>query len=142
LQTYLKTSQANTRPISIAIGINRACKADLKEKLFLIPKAFGTNQSKKIKNATHSRHSMTQKLNTDGGLQARWSRTPEPNTILAKVAIQCSADTFVVNKSLVHRINIYGKNRQLLVAPKPLIKIYNQQTNVNQINLPLKKGTK
>ena len=30
---------------------------------------------KKIKNATHSRHSMTQKLNTDNGLQGRWTRT-------------------------------------------------------------------
>ena len=38
------------------------------------------------------------------------------NTGLAKVAVQCSADTFVVNQSLVLRINFYGKNRQLLVA--------------------------
>ncbi len=38
------------------------------------------------------------------------------NTGLAKVAVQCSADTFVVNQSLVLRINICGKNRQLLVA--------------------------
>ena len=39
---------------------------------------------------------------------------------LAKVAVQCSADTFVVNQTLVLRINpdSYrdGKNRQLLVA--------------------------
>ena len=40
------------------------------------------------------------------------------NTGLAKVAVQCSADTFVVNQSLVLRINICGKNRQLLVAAK------------------------
>jgi len=38
------------------------------------------------------------------------------NTGLAKVAVHCSADTFVVNQSLVLRINICGKNRQLLVA--------------------------
>ena len=38
------------------------------------------------------------------------------NTGLAKVAVQCSAETFVVNQSLVLRINICGKNRQLLVA--------------------------
>jgi hypothetical protein len=30
------------------------------------------------------------------------------NTGLAKVAVQCSADTFVVNQSLVLRINICG----------------------------------
>jgi len=38
------------------------------------------------------------------------------NTGLAKVAVQCSADTFVVNKSLVLRINIFGENRHLRQA--------------------------
>jgi hypothetical protein len=33
------------------------------------------------------------------------------NRRLAKVAVQCSADTFMVNQSLVLRINICGKNR-------------------------------
>ncbi len=40
------------------------------------------------------------------------------NTGLAKVAVQCSADTFVVNQSLVLRINIYGENRHLRQARK------------------------
>jgi len=35
--------------------------------------------------------------------------TPAGNSGLAKVAVQCSADTFVVNQSLVLRINICGK---------------------------------
>jgi hypothetical protein len=35
---------------------------------------------------------------------------------LAKVAVQCSADTFVVNQSLVLRINICGENRHLRQA--------------------------
>jgi len=38
------------------------------------------------------------------------------NTGLAKVAIQCSADTFVVNQSLVLRIYICGENRHLRQA--------------------------
>ena len=38
------------------------------------------------------------------------------NTGLAKVAFQCSADTFVVNQSLVLRINICGENRHLRQA--------------------------
>jgi hypothetical protein len=38
------------------------------------------------------------------------------NRRLAKVAVQCSANTFVVYQGLVLRINICGKNRQLLVA--------------------------
>ena len=40
------------------------------------------------------------------------------NTGLAIVAVQCSADTFVVNQSLVLRINICGENRHLRQARK------------------------
>jgi len=40
------------------------------------------------------------------------------NSTYKKLAVQCSADTFVVNQILVFRINICGKNRQLLVAAK------------------------
>ncbi len=40
------------------------------------------------------------------------------NRRLAKVAVQCSADTFVVNQSLVLRINICCENRHLRQAPK------------------------
>jgi hypothetical protein len=40
------------------------------------------------------------------------------NTGLAKVAVQCSEDTFVVNQSLVLRINICGENRHLRQAAK------------------------
>ncbi len=40
------------------------------------------------------------------------------NTGLAKVAVQCSADTLVVNQSLVLRINICGENRHLRQARK------------------------
>ena len=38
------------------------------------------------------------------------------NTGLAKVAVQCSADTFVVNQILILRINICGENRHLRQA--------------------------
>ena len=38
------------------------------------------------------------------------------NNTYKKLAVQCSADTFVVNQTLVLRINICGENRQLLVA--------------------------
>lgn len=40
------------------------------------------------------------------------------NTGLAKVAVQCSADKFVVNQSLVLRISNCGENRHLRQAPK------------------------
>jgi hypothetical protein len=40
------------------------------------------------------------------------------NSGLAKVAVQSSADSFVVNQTLVLRINICGKNRHLRQAAK------------------------
>jgi hypothetical protein len=43
-------------------------------------------------------------------------RTTTANTGLAKVAVQYSADTFLVNQSLVLRINICGENRHLRQA--------------------------
>ena len=45
-------------------------------------------------------------------------RKTTANSTYKKLAVQCSADTFVVNQTLVLRINICGKNRQLLVAAK------------------------
>jgi hypothetical protein len=45
-------------------------------------------------------------------------RTTAYNTGLAKVAVQCSADTFVVNQSLVLRINICGEKREHLQVQK------------------------
>ena len=47
---------------------------------------------------------MTEERNTAG------------NTGLAKVAVPFSADSFVVNQSLVLRINICGENRHLRQA--------------------------
>ena len=43
-------------------------------------------------------------------------RTTTGNTGLAKVAVQCFADTFVVNQTLVLHINICGENRHLRQA--------------------------
>lgn len=43
-------------------------------------------------------------------------RRTTDNSIYPKVAVQCPADTFVVNQSLVLRINICGENRRLLLA--------------------------
>jgi len=40
------------------------------------------------------------------------------NTGLAKVAVQCSAETFLVNQTLVLRINICGENRHLRQSAK------------------------
>jgi hypothetical protein len=44
------------------------------------------------------------------------TRKAADNRRLAKVAVQFSADSFVVNQSLVLRINICGENRHLRQA--------------------------
>jgi hypothetical protein len=78
--------------------------------------------SKNFKNATHNRHknswTETAKTYTGQGLTMTEDRRPACNTGLAKVAVQCSADTFVINQSLVVRINICGENRHLRQARK------------------------
>ena len=43
------------------------------------------------------------------------------NSGLAKVEVRCSADTFVVNQSLVHRINIGGKIATFATKPENLV---------------------
>jgi len=45
-------------------------------------------------------------------------RRAADNTGLAKVAVQCSADTFVVNQTLVFQIKFCGKSPALWVAAK------------------------
>jgi len=60
---------------------------------------------------------MTQKRNNDIGLQALWTRTTGYNNTYKKLAVQCSADKFEVNQTLVLRINICGENRHLRQAP-------------------------
>ena len=71
-----------------------------------------------FKTATAQPTQMTAKATTHKDYSNSTDRTPAGNTGLAKVAVQCSADTFVVNQSLVLRINIYGENRHLRQARK------------------------
>ena len=58
----------------------------------------------------------TPKLLTGKRFNYSVDRRPACNTGLAKVAVQCSADTFVVNQSFVLRINICGVKRHLRQA--------------------------
>ena len=51
-------------------------------------------------------------------LKTLLTKTPASNSTYPKVAVQWSADTFVVNQSLVLRINICSANRHLRVAAK------------------------
>jgi len=44
-------------------------------------------------------------------------RITTANSTYKKLVVQCSADTFVVNQTLVHRMNIFGKSSALRQAP-------------------------
>lgn len=55
---------------------------------------------------------------TTADRQASTERRAACNSGLAKVAVQCSADSFVVNQSLVLRIKFSGENRHLRQAAK------------------------
>ena len=83
----------------------------------IVFKKFPTLQ-KKIKNAPHSRHSMTRQLNNDNGLQARWTNTTGYNSTYPKGGVSCFADSFVVNQTLVFQIKFCGKSPALRVAAK------------------------
>ena len=54
------------------------------------------------------------------------------NTGLAKVAVQCSADPFVVNQTLVLRINICAKNPLPSPSPKTVTCNHTQTTRQNK----------
>lgn len=51
-------------------------------------------------------------------------RRAATNMGLAKVAVQCAADTFLVNQSLVPRINICGENPHLHQARNRYAQLY------------------
>ena len=74
--------------------------------------AFFANAKAKQKSAKELPSQRTKPLQTMDR-QATTEKTPAPNSGLAKVAVQCSADTFVVNQSLVLRINICSENSHL-----------------------------
>ena len=74
--------------------------------------------SKKIKNATHSRQSMTRQLNIDNGLQGLPERRPAYNSTYPKGGVSCSKDSFVFNQTLVFQIKFCGKSPALRVAAK------------------------
>ena len=70
---------------------------------------------------------MTQKLNTDNGLQGRTSRTTGYNSTYKKLAVQWLNEVQFFNQTFVQVDSFVLRNRQLLIAAnrcmKPLTKI-------------------
>jgi len=56
------------------------------------------------------------KPNNDNGLQKRWTESQLITSPKKNWRLGASYDSFVVNQTFVLRMNICGKNRQLLLA--------------------------
>ncbi len=59
---------------------------------------------------------MTQKLNTDNGLQGRTSRTTGYNSTYKKLAVQWLNEVQFFNQTFVQVDSFVLRNRQLLIA--------------------------
>jgi hypothetical protein len=103
-----RTSPSTDQSLQKSFHLSHADKIELK-------KISSPSEYKKYPTAQPNT-TKTEKRSIDNGLQGRTTKTTGYNTGLAKVAVQCSADTFVVNQSLVLRINICGENRHLRQA--------------------------
>ena len=103
-----RTSPSTDQSLQKSFHLSHADKIELK-------KISSPSENKKY-STTQPNTTKTAKRSIYNGLQGRTTRTTGYNTGLAKVAVQCSADTFVVNQSLVLRINICGENRHLRQA--------------------------
>ncbi len=109
--THCQAAQANAQTNAWQrVCLSHPDKIELK-------KSSLPSENKKYSTA-QSDTTKTEKRSVDNGLQGQTKITTGYNRRLAKVAVQCSADTFVVNQTLVLRINICGENRHLRQAPK------------------------
>jgi hypothetical protein len=61
---------------------------------------------------------MTRQLNKDNGLQARWTKRQHLTAVWQKWRLSASYDSFVVEQTVVLRMNICGENRHLRQAAK------------------------
>jgi hypothetical protein len=61
---------------------------------------------------------MTQKLNTDNGLQGRRTITTGYNSTYKKLAVQWLNEVQFFNQTFVQVDSFVLRNRQLLIAPK------------------------
>ncbi len=102
------TSPSTDQSLQKSFLLSHADKIELK-------KISSPSENKKYATA-QPETTKTVKRSIDNGFQGRWTRTIGYNTGFAKVAVHYSADTFVVNQSLVLRINICGENRHLRQA--------------------------
>ena len=111
-----RTSPSTDQSLQKSFHLSNADKIELK-------KISSPSENKKYPTAQLNDRQKSVALQTPKHLTVKrfnysGDRRPACNRRLAKVAVQYSPDTFVVNQSLVLRINICGENRHLRQAPK------------------------
>jgi hypothetical protein len=109
-----RTSPSTGQSLQKSFHLSHPDKIELK-------KISSPSENKKYANAQPNDRQKSVAMQTSKPLTGKRfnysvDRRPACNTGLAKVAVQCSADTFVVNQNLVLRININGKYRHLRQA--------------------------
>ena len=109
MQAHCKAPRANAQ----TKALSKSLQSQRREKLFL--KNFPTLQ-KNIKRNAQPDTTMTRKLNTDNGLQTRWTRTPAPNSTYKKLAVQWLNEVRFFNQTFLQVDSFVLRNRQLLIA--------------------------
>jgi hypothetical protein len=97
-----RTSPSTDQSLQKSFHLSHADKIELK-------KISSPSENKKYPTAQPDT-TKTEKRSIDNGLQGRTTRTTGYNTGLAKVAVQCSADTFVVNQNWFSASTFVVKN--------------------------------
>jgi hypothetical protein len=120
-RTGVSTFASRTSPSTVQ-SLQKSFHLSNPDKIVL-KKISAPSENKKYATAQHNDKQKSVAMQTPKPLTGKRfnylvDRRPACNTGLAKVAVQCSADTFVVNQNLVLRINIFGENRHLRQARK------------------------
>ncbi len=117
-----RTSPSTDQSLQKSFHLSHPDKIELK-------KISSPSENKKYTTAQPNDRQKSVAMQTPKSLTAKRfnysvDRRPACNTGLAKVAVQCSADTFVVNQSLILRINIYAEmtdHSKSQTVSKPII---------------------
>ena len=113
--TLLKAAEGN----AATKAFKRVFFSPPKNPPFLFLQIYFAHRTGSVLNRTDSASNVNRFGQSVCGLDTSilWTeRRASANSTYKKLAFQFSAETFVVNQTLILRINIWGKNCQLLVA--------------------------
>ena len=105
-----RTSPSTDQSLQKSFHLSNADKIELK-------KISSLSENKKYATA-HPDTTKTAKRSIDNGLQGQWTEGQLITAPTRNWRFSASYDSFVVHHTFVLRMNICGKNRQLLVAAK------------------------